>query len=165
MASAEIIGAAIGILLMMIVAYLLVGSTLTAAEIVTTAQKDVTLQNEARMRTSIIIFNPTVNTAADPSFINFYLNNTGSEPISDFSHMDIFTSYLNAPGYQRYTYNTGGAVWTWKYDTINPDLIHPQVLDPGEVMYICVTYPFSNPKPNWTLVSTANGVYTSATVP
>ena len=55
MAVAEIIGAAIGVLLLVVVAYLLVGGTLNAAETVGNAQKDLTLLNEARMRTSITI--------------------------------------------------------------------------------------------------------------
>jgi len=53
MAVSEIIGAAVGILLLVIVAYVIVGGTLTAGETIATAQKDLTLQNEARLRTSI----------------------------------------------------------------------------------------------------------------
>ena len=51
MAVAELIGAAIGVLLLVMVAYLLVGSTLSTAELMVTAQKDVTLQQESRMHT------------------------------------------------------------------------------------------------------------------
>jgi flagellar protein FlaF len=160
MASAEIIGAAIGILLMMIVAYLLVGSTLTAAEIVTTAQKDVTLQNEARLRTDIKISHVS-NTTSE---VNFALNNTGSERINDFNHLDVF-SYEISSGYQRYTYDSSGTGGLKKYTIIkfDRDFVHPKILNPGEAVWICATY--SVPAPTSILVSTANGVYTSATVP
>ena len=43
MAVAEIIGTAIGTMLIIIVAYLLVGNVLNAAEVVSNAQKDMTL--------------------------------------------------------------------------------------------------------------------------
>ena len=47
MAVAEIIGAAVGVLLLIIVAYIVVGSTLTTAETVSFAQKDLTLQQRS----------------------------------------------------------------------------------------------------------------------
>jgi flagellar protein FlaF len=162
MASAEIIGAAIGILLMMIVAYLLVGSTLTAAEIVTTAQKDVTLQNEARLRTDINISSIWVQPLSFPplSTFRFYLNNTGSEIIGDFSHMDIF-SLDSTSQYKRYTYSPSGSIdGKWTIEKIDPDVIHPKMLDPGEGVWICATYT-AGPNPVWILVSTGNGVYKS----
>jgi len=51
MAGAEIIGAAISVLLLILVGYFLIGSALTTAETVASAQKDITLQNEARLQT------------------------------------------------------------------------------------------------------------------
>ncbi len=58
MAVADLIGAAVGVLLLVLVAYILVGSTLSTAEIVSNAQKDLTLHDEARLHTDFIIYEP-----------------------------------------------------------------------------------------------------------
>jgi len=55
MAVADLIGAAVGVMLLVIVAYLLVGSTLSTAEIVTNAQKAVALQEQTQLRTDFTI--------------------------------------------------------------------------------------------------------------
>jgi len=158
-AGAEIIGTAIGVLLLILVGYLLVGSTLSSAEIVASAQKDMTLQNEARLRTDITIFKPGVY----GSSFNFSLNNTGNEVIGDFPHMDIF-SYDSSSGYQRYTYDpsgTGGQN-NWTIVKFDRDFVHPSMLDPGEAMWISVTY---SGTPISIVVSTSNGVYASTQLP
>jgi len=157
MAGAEIIGAAIGVLLLILVGYLLIGSALTTAEIVTSAQKDITLQNEARLKTDITIYSPTFQPSSN--FL-FSLNNTGSESIDDFSHMDIF-SYESSLGYQKYTYtkSSNAIAGEWTIVTFDRDFVHPNMLDPGEAVWICATY--SSPPPVSILVSTSNGVVTS----
>jgi archaeal flagellar protein FlaF len=96
MAVAELIGAAIGVLLLVMVAYLLVGSTLSTAELVVTAQKDVTLQQEARMHTHLTITDQK-NTN---SIILANITNTGTEIISDFKHMDILVYDTGLNSYQ-----------------------------------------------------------------
>ena len=58
MAVAGIIAAAVGVILLIIVAYIVVGATISAAETVTSAQKDVTLQNEMRLGTAVVITDP-----------------------------------------------------------------------------------------------------------
>ncbi|MCX6685761.1 MAG: hypothetical protein NTV10_03790 [Methanoregula sp.] len=173
MASAEIIGAAIGILLMMIVAYLLVGSTLTAAEIVTIAQKDVTLQNEARLNTAIALYK--VEYSSSSKSLTFKINNTGNEiiGIGDFKHMDVFiTNSGNSPLYYSYNAITGtDATKTWTYSQITltdgttPETIHPKMLDPGEVMWVNIDA-FTIPLTASTevKVSTSNGVLDAAHV-
>jgi len=157
MAGAEIIGAAVGVLLLILVGYFLIGSALTTAEVVTTAQKDISMQNDARLQTAIIINYlsfPTGNT------FEFSLNNTGSESIKDFPHMDIF-SYESSLGYQRYTYTKSSTAnaGEWTIIQFDRDFVHPNMLDPGEAVWICATY--SLPKPVSLLVSTSNGVVTS----
>ncbi len=128
MAGAEIIGAAIGVLLLILVGYLLIGSALTSAEVVTSAQNDITLQNEQRLHTSIDISSPV--TWGPPTILT--VTNTGNEPIGNFSHMDVILFYSgNPPEY--YSYSSG-----WSHGAITPNFVHPDMLDPGEQMVINV---------------------------
>jgi flagellar protein FlaF len=165
MASAEIIGAAIGILLMMIVAYLLVGSTLTAAEIVTTAQKDVTLQNEVRIHTAIEI---THWKSPLTSTILFNVTNQGDEPISDFSDMDVYLwlTSTNPPTRYQFGDGTGG---TWNITDIRisptqPEIIHPGILNPGEYMAVKIELSAAPSGALPVKIVTNNGVATSKTI-
>jgi len=162
MAVAEIIGAAVGVLLLIIVAYVVVGGTLTAAETVSNAQKDLTLQQEARLQTSIEITDKDKNGPV----INISITNSGTEAIRDFTHMVIFTyTDGDATGYRHLTYENGcGIEGTWCIPGdlgIVPDTIHPGVLDPGEKMWIMAISP-AGTAPDWCQVTTGNGVYASA---
>jgi len=162
MAVAEIIGAAIGVMLLVVVAYMLVGSVLTTAEVVTTAQKDLTLQNEVRLRTSITV-NKT-ETSVSGKGLNFSVTNSGNEIISDFNHMDIYSWDGSESDYLHYTYSTScGIDNTWCKSTIVPDMIHPSQLDPGEKMWVWATFTGSDPL--WFQVTTSNGVNAQITYP
>lgn len=162
MAVAEIIGAAIGVMLLVIVAYMLVGSVLTTAEVVSTAQKDLTLQNEAQLKTSINV-NKTEASITGNGF-NFSVMNTGNEIISDFNHTDIYTWDGSESEYQHYTYSTScGTNNHWCKKMIVPDTIHPNQLDPGEKMWIWATFTGGNPI--WFQVTTSNGVNAQTTYP
>lgn len=168
MAVAEIIGAAIGVMLLLVVAYMLVGSVLTTAEVVTTAQKDITLQQEIRLRTSFEIRDPktgVVNEFPDAhKFINISINNTGTEVICDFSHMDIFTYNDVLVDYQHLTNDACGTIetsakpGTW---CVSGD-IDTTELDPDKTMWINVT--LFDPSHNSIRVVTSNGVYDSTTI-
>jgi flagellar protein FlaF len=168
MAAAEIIGAAIGVLLLMVVAYVVVSSTLTAAETVATAQKDLTLQNEARLSTSISLNRSEIFSNITTFVLNFSVTNTGNEIISDFDHTDIYTwDGVLSDDYQKYTYeksSTGtpptGTRGNWSM-TIEHDVIHPNQLDPGEKMWVTVNY--IGTRPTWFQVTTSNGVYAQTT--
>src|SRR5512136_1857703 len=101
MAAAGIIGTAVGLILLIVVAYVVVGATLTAAETVTNAQKDVTLQNQMRIGTAFTISDQIYNN----SIIYTNVTNTGTEIIRDFNHMDILL-YSNQSGdYRVCTYD------------------------------------------------------------
>ncbi|MCX6682227.1 MAG: hypothetical protein NTY71_04500 [Methanoregula sp.] len=143
MAGAEIIGAAIGVLLLVLVGYIMVGSTLTSAEIVASAQKDLTMQNEARLRTAIEISDITIENQASPSILlnlKFNLKNSGNEMIGDFNHMDVYVTPKGfSPIYHKLTTvvpSAGVAESTWGYISISPDVIHPTMLDPDETMLV-----------------------------
>ena len=160
MAVAGIIAAAFGVILLIVVAYLVVGATLTAAETVTNAQKDVTLQNEMRLGTAISITDPTNNS----SVITSNITNTGTEIISDFNHMDVIVFDTGSNDYQVCTYDAagGGTPGTWDIRNRYQDFIHPFELDPGEQYKIRVVTMGSSPA--WFQITTSNGVYASAYV-
>jgi flagellar protein FlaF len=156
MAVAEIIGAAVGVLLLVIVAYLLVGGTLSMAETVATAQKDLTSLQEARLRTSIDITYPDFDDGAN--ILKFNISNNGNEMISDLPHMDIF-SFNETNGYTYYTYDSYqlGNPGNWSITGFEHDYIHAKELDPGVSMSVNITYLPDN-KPISFQVTTSNGV-------
>jgi len=167
MAIAEIIGAVIGVMLLLIVAYMLVGSVLTTAEVVTTAQKDITLLNEGRIRTSLNLESITCS-GNNPTNCTIIVKNNGNEIISDFNHMDIITGTGSGTDrFQYISYNTNnnecGVENTWCKLSIVPDTIHPNELDPNEVISIWATV--HGNQPTWFQVTTGNGVYVQGPYP
>ena len=161
MAAADLIGAAVGVLLLVIVAYMLVGSTLSTAEIVTNAQKAVTLQEQTQLRTDFTITGVTGVTPVTGGYMfNCTINNTGKEIISDFRHMDVVVYGDN--DYQLCTYNPnkeGVIPGTWTILDKGTETIHLSELDPGEAYQIMVTT--SGISPYWFQINTGNGVYAS----
>jgi flagellar protein FlaF len=157
MAVAEIVGAAIGVLLLVVVAYLLVGNVIVTSEIVTTAQKDITLQHESRLRTALNISDQKIS----GNIIKFNVTNTGSETVSDFEHMDVYSYNNSLLGYQHYQYdkNNFGHAGNWTKTQIQNDFVHPNQLDPGEKMW-CEAI-FIGVNPVWLEIATGNGVYDS----
>ncbi|WAC04107.1 MAG: hypothetical protein OS112_06445 [Methanoregula sp.] len=153
MAGAEIIGAAIGVLLLILVGYLMIGSALTTAEVVSSAQKDITLQNEARLQTVFTISGVYSNPVLTINIIN-----SGSETIGDFNHMDVYvTPSDGSPVYHSFTDTGSGVAWSsWSNSGISPDNIHPGMLDPDETMVVTISG-FTSP-PAAVSVSTATGV-------
>ena len=162
MAGADVIEAAIGITLLLIVSYVVLGSITTAANTVSTAQKDITLQNEARLDTGIMISNVSWNNDC----LRFNITNIGSEVIGNLNATDVFVANsTDTP--KRYRFDLasspspgyGSAILgTWAYSSICPDDTHPGLLDPGEMMLIKIYY-LPTVHPN-TLVglTTSNGV-------
>ncbi len=159
MAVSELIGAAVGVILLVIVAYVVVGSILFAADTMANTQKDLTAQQESRIRTAFSLtdqFNST-----DQSYIIYAnITNTGTEIISDFKHMDVIVYDKESGGYEVCIYDeAGGTQGTWNIDTTYSEFIHPNELDPGERYRIRVVIKGNQPK--WLQVTTANGVYAS----
>jgi flagellar protein FlaF len=161
MAVAEIIGAAIGVLLLVVVAYVLVGGTLTAAETVATAQKDLTLMQETRLRTSINIIE--TDKAVNGDNLNFKIVNNGNEIISDLPHMVVF-SFNDTYGYTYYNYANVASAGSWSPVSFENDTIHAKEFDPGVKMSGVVTFSINDPKPDWIQVTTSNGVSASSAV-
>jgi archaeal flagellar protein FlaF len=157
-AVAGIIAAAVGVMLLIVVGYVVVGATITTAETVTNAQKDVTLQNEMRLGTAIVITDPVHSS----SNITSNITNTGTEIISDFRHMDVIVYDTGSYDYQVCTYDSSGNPGTWDITNRYQDFIHPFELDPGEKYQIRVATKGSSP--SWFQITTGNGVYASAYV-
>jgi len=137
-----------------------VGATITTAETVASAQKDVTLQNEMRLGTAIVITDAENNS----SIIRSNISNTGTEIISDFNHMDVLVYDTGSNDYQVCTYDasSSGTPGSWDISNRYQDFIHPFELDPGEKYQIQVTTRGSFPV--WFQITTSNGVYASAYV-
>jgi len=158
MAAAEIVGAAIGVLLLVVVAYMLVAGTLTMAETVVTAQKDITIMQEARLRTSITITDSKIDDTINTLKIN--ITNNGNEIVSDLPHMDIF-SYNTTNGYTMYTYVPAASVtpgtWYIPENGFENDYIHAGQLDSGVNMTVVVTF-YSDSRPDSIQVTTNNGI-------
>jgi len=157
MAVAELIGAAIGVLLLVTVAYLLVGGTLSTAETVVTAQKDLTLLQEARLRTGIMISHIETIQGTD---LKFNVTNNGNEIINDLPHLDVYSfnkTKGDTYGYTHYTYDRYnlGDPGNWSITAFENDNIHANELDPGVNMSIRVIY---INKPDSIQVTTSNGV-------
>ena len=144
-------------MLLVYVAYVLVGSVILTAETVSSAQSDMGHLQEQRMRT---IINLSVDRVENTTV---YLNvtNTGGEPISDFAHMDVMTSDLaGLPVYHHYKTDAYSAD-PWSKEYIVPDYVHPGQLDPGEVLTLSV---LNNERPVWAEAITPNGVYATVLV-
>lgn len=162
MAVAEIIGSAVGVLLLVIVAYLLVGGTLSTAETVVAAQKDMTLLQEMRLNTHITIDSATCNETA----ITFSIINDGDETVSGISKIDIFSFNSTNNEYIHYTYNDAKTFVeeTWYDTSFENDVVHANQLDPGVTMYgVAILYGGDNPH-NIRIV-TPNGVSAEKIIP
>jgi hypothetical protein len=155
MAVADLIGAAVGVMLLVIVAYLLVGSTLSTAEIVTNAQKAAALQEQTQLRTDFTIG----EVIPEGSNINCTINNTGKEIISDFKHMDVIVYDSGTGDFQVYPYSVTGGTGTWRIISKGQEIIHPSELDPGETYRIFIET--TEASPAWFQITTGNGVYDS----
>ncbi|ABS55862.1 hypothetical protein Mboo_1344 [Methanoregula boonei 6A8] len=163
MAVADMIGAAVGVILLVIVAYLLVGSVLSISQTVTSAQKSATLLEEQQLKTELAITNTSTEIDSNSNMmdINCTISNTGSEIISDFSQMDVYVYDSGTGSYQLYRYaSAAGTAGTWTIVDRGTDIVHPLELDPGETYRILVQT--TGASPAWFQITTANAVSASS---
>jgi hypothetical protein len=172
MAGAGIIASAIGILLLVLVSYVIVGNNLTSADIIASAQKDMVMKAEEQMNTATQISAVSFYGSWPNYYLHFHLTNTGNEIISNFNSTDVFVNISpNAPVYYRFDATSfacgdgsgcGDAdLGTWNYaefDVSGPDIIHPTMLDPGETLSIRIGNFHSNPAKYMVQATTPNGV-------
>ena len=157
------IGAAVGVILLVIVAYLLVGSVLSISQIVTSAQKSATLLEEQQLKTNIAVTNATteLDSTSGMMDINCTISNTGTEVISAFSQMDVYVYDSDTGTFQLYRYaSTPGTQGTWTITSTGTDIIHPGELDPGDTYRILVQTEGTSPA--WFQITTANAVSASS---
>ncbi|MGC9434668.1 MAG: hypothetical protein ACP5C4_01070 [Methanomicrobiales archaeon] len=154
----SIVASGLVVLLMLVAVYALVGVTLTTAEVVATAQAEQTVHHETRMHTGITVLDAARVNATSTVYVE--VENTGSEPVTgNFSYMEVFLLQGNEiSGYEtvRYPYGTSG--YAWSIVEIAPDIVHPGMLDPDEVLNLSVHYDSSRGSPAWMKVTTPNGV-------
>ena len=155
MSAGPLIASGIGIFLLVVTAYILIGGTLTTTEVMVEAQSNLAAYQETRMRTAIMIQNTTLTSSA----LHVEVRNTGSEQVVDIPSIDVYILSNGLPNYV--PYNTDGLHWTSA--GINPDEIHPGTLDPGETLNLTVIFGEGDP-PAWVQVVTPNGVSSSVYV-
>jgi|LDZT01.1.fsa_nt_gi flagellar protein FlaF len=148
MGFATIIGAIVGVFLLLVVAYLLIGASLITAEVVMTAQRDMTEVQTDKTGTSIAIDGYHI---ADNTTLFILVKNDGTTVIKNPLQMDLFLA-------------TDIGTQTreeWQKIGITPDLINPGFLDPGEVLNMSVSIDELSP-PIWVKVATPTGTAASA---
>jgi hypothetical protein len=170
MAGAIIIASALGILLLVLVGYVLVGSSLASADSIASAQKDMVMNSKEQMDTGIQISAVSFYGVSSPYYLHFHLTNTGNEIISNFKPMDVFVAISGgSPVYYRFDPNSyacgdgfgcgDAGLGTWNYAEFDgPDIIHPTMLDPGETLSIRIGNFNSNPAHYTVEATTPNGV-------
>ena len=151
MAFASVLASAVGILLLIITAYVLVGGTLTTTQTVANAQADMTAIHVRMLGTAIQIENTNIS---GPGRLDVSILNTGTEQVTDLAHMDVLVQTAGSAPVLK-TKDTG-----WTMVSLSPDTVHPNQWDPGELLNITVV--FSDPAPDWVQVTTANGAFASA---
>lgn len=150
MAIANLIGAAVGVFLLLLVAYLLIGATLITAETVMAAQRDMTEVHSGVRGTSIAIIDHAINEDNDRLYIN--ITNDGTTVIENPRQIDIFIATENG--------NQVRADWNRNVIEITPDLINPGFLDPGEYLNMSVDINPETPLV-WVKVATPTGATAS----
>jgi flagellar protein FlaF len=157
MAVGELIGAAVGLILLIVVAYMLVGSTINTAETVASAQRDMTLQQEVRLHTYIDVISATIEPES-PHVINFVVANNGSVTINKFENMDVII--INQSGYYPpyyYTNSSGSVTWNSPPNSFNPGNTLNGVVSLDPTTNICSGL-------YWIEVVTVNGVTSLAPI-
>jgi archaellum component FlaG (FlaF/FlaG flagellin family) len=142
MAGADVIEAAMGFFLLVIVSYVVFGTIMTSVDTVSNAQNDMTLSHEERLGTSINITNYHYQSSGFGEwYIHFRVLNNGNQMIHDINEMDVMLIQgSNAP--LLYTYGSGTLpTTTWINNGLerdsarNPEVINPNQWDPGEYLY------------------------------
>jgi hypothetical protein len=158
MAGAIIIACGIGILLLILAGYVIIGGTLASADITAAAQKDMTLQQEERLGTSISIADYTYEywcgsqQPPDQWSIYFRVLNNGNQIIHNPSNVQFMLFRgSNPPLLYNYGSGTYGTM-TWYYDgnfdtTIRGagEIINPGQWDPGEYLFGQIKVPMPEP--------------------
>ncbi|MGD0535548.1 MAG: hypothetical protein ABR999_08965 [Methanoregula sp.] len=163
----ELIGAAVGLILIIIVAYVLVGSTISVAETMASAQQDMTHLQEIRLDTKIEVTD--VKVTGDT--VSFNVKNKGGQTITDFTHMDVLLWNGDAPPLLCSLESGSPYSVSWGAGGITSDggYTTPHSLNPGDTLTGSISLPstsgFCVPPENWKIkVVTVNGVTSLAPI-
>ena len=107
----ELIAAAVGLILIIIVAYVLVGSTIGTAELMANDQKVMTQLQEVRLHTDITVMSATGPSPSTPETVNFVVANNGSITINDFENMEVIIGDRNGDAPVLYYRNMIIGLW------------------------------------------------------
>jgi hypothetical protein len=169
MAGADVIEAAIGITLLLIVSYVVVGSITTAADTVSAAQKDMALSQEQRLGTSVMFgdyhYESSYWNGAQTVWpIHFRVLNNGNQIISKPKNMQVMLLHgSNLP--LLYNYGSVLGTTTWYYDGYfdidiweTSEIMNPGQWDPGEYIFGQFEVNFQPNNKDWLQVVLENGV-------
>jgi flagellar protein FlaF len=145
MAFASIISSAIGIILLIVTAYVLVAGVLTTTQVAMNAQSEMTAVHMKMLGTSIAVDSTSVENSS-PNILYLNLVNSGSEPV-ELSTLNVF---LEAPGSAPVLIPRGSTTSTW---SILPDV---KQWRPTETLNMSVRY--SGTYPVIVQITTGNGV-------
>jgi archaellum component FlaG (FlaF/FlaG flagellin family) len=147
MAGAYVIEAAIGITLLLMVSYVVVGSVITTATVVSNAQKDMNLIQEERLNTNIVVTYSgySWNGTSGTHDMDFRIKNTGSTRI-DYTKLGFVLIGQDVPPSAINIISTGNGligsspIGTWYFEGIYGDESGgaqdvTNVWDPGEFVY------------------------------
>jgi len=164
LAGADVIEAAIGITLLLIVSYVVLGSITTAANTVSNAQKDMISLQEERLDTNIMVTYSDYDELV-PHQMWFRIKNTGNTKIN-YTELNMVIITQDLPPPTIYINNIGNGVigsspvGTWRFDGIHRDesdhdeLVNLNEWDPGEFLYGWISM---TPHPTEFHVFTPNG--------
>ena len=162
MAGADVIGTAICVGLLIIVAYIVAGSILTTTGMVINAQNDMTRSQQERMETSIAMADCRWSGTSPLWQIDFTVLNNGNQVIKNVNQTNVMViGGSNRPTYYANGLNTGAAASsasTWYYDgSFDKDIsrtsetLNPGQWDPNEYLFGQVWIGF-NPSTTYTQV-------------
>jgi flagellar protein FlaF len=146
MAFASIVSSAIGIVLLIVTAYVLVGGVLTTTQVAMNAQSDMMAVHMEMLGTAITIDSTSVENST-PNIIHLNLRNSGSEPVD----LSTITVFLKVQGSAPVLISKGSLAGTW---AIAPDI---KQWRPTEVLNMSVIYDNSD-YPVIIQLTTGNGV-------
>jgi len=170
MAGADVIEAAIGITLVLIVSYVVLGGITTAGDMVSTARKDMTLLQEERLGTSITIADYHYDVIGGPTYeIHFRVLNNGNQVIRNINKTEVF--FYHGSDTPKLLINGSGTVgtntWTWielDWDSVgHSEKVILNQWDPGEYLFCEIQVNYVPSDVDMLDVILANGVTASTT--
>ena len=168
MSSASVIGTAISLVLLTVLAYLMIGIVFTTSEAVSSVQTQQVNALEDRLMTSISIVNTSLaDCSGGYTLMYAEVENTGKTTLSNFKNWDVIVkvasiSFQVEPKVCMYNNDSADNRWNC---VIIPDLLSPGQLNPGEVMNMTIRIDDYDIDPTSTRmlhVTTPNGVSASA---